>query len=173
MKKVTTVMGACLLAMTLACPALAKDVPTKITSETMKYTGKADTVVFSGKVYVNRENLELWSRTLTVELAPAEGKQKQAKDSGTPGQGSIKKITALGDVRILSQGKEGFCGKAIYFADEGMVRMEEDPRLTDGPNKITGEVIKLFMRENRSEVVGGSKRVEAIFFTPATKSEVP
>ena len=45
--------------------------------------------------------------------------------------------------------------------------MEGDPTLKDGPNIIKGEVIKLYLKDNRSEVLGGKdKRVEALFFTP-------
>ena len=172
-KTVRSVMTVLLLVIVWICPVRAENVPTKITSETMKYAGEADSVVFSGKVHVQRETFELWSNMLTVDLAPSPDTGKASADAGTPGQGDIRKITALGAVRILSQGKEGFCGKAVYFADSGMVRMEQDPVLKDGPNEIRGEVIKLYMRENRSEVVGGKKRVEAVFYTPAEKSEVP
>ena len=41
--------------------------------------------------------------------------------------------------------------------------------LREGPNTIQGEVIKLYIEENRSEVIGGKKRVEAIFITPDNK----
>lgn len=41
--------------------------------------------------------------------------------------------------------------------------------LREGPNTIQGEVIKLYIEENRSEVIGGKKRVEAIFITPDSK----
>jgi lipopolysaccharide export system protein LptA len=173
MNRVGSVLSVFLLVMAWVAPVLAEGVPTKITSENMEYAGSADTVVFSGRVHVTRENFELWSETLTVDLAPAAQGKATAEKSGAPGQGDIKKITATGSVRILSQGKEGFCGRAVYFADQGLVRMERDPRLKDGPNEITGEIINLYMRENRSEVVGGGKRVQAIFFTPAEKSEVP
>ena len=54
--------------------------------------------------------------------------------------------------------------KATYTMDDGVLLMEGDPRLTDGENTVTGETIKYFTEENRSEVMGGSKkRVEAVF----------
>jgi lipopolysaccharide export system protein LptA len=43
--------------------------------------------------------------------------------------------------------------------------MEDNPVLMEGANKIQGEVIKLYIKENRSEVLGGKGRVEAIFNT--------
>ena len=65
---------------------------------------------------------------------------------------------------MKSENRNGTCAKAIYTMDDGVLLMEGDPRLTDGENTVTGETIKYFTEENRSEVMGGSKkRVEAVF----------
>ncbi|MBP9943637.1 MAG: hypothetical protein KBF11_03685 [Desulfomicrobium sp.] len=143
----------------------AQDVPVKITSDTMTYTQKGDQVVFKGSVYVIRQDIELWSDTLTVFLEKKES-SKNATQSVVDEQGSIKKIIALGNVRIKAdKGRSGTCGKATYEADKDLLTMEIDPILMEGANKIQGEVIKLYIKENRSEVLGGKGRVEAIFNT--------
>lgn len=149
-----------------AAPVWAdQDVPVKITSDTMTYTQKGDQVVFKGSVYVIRQDIELWSNTLTVLL-----EKKEGADNATQGvvdeQGSIKKIIAQGNVRIKAdKGRTGTCGKATYEADKDLLTMEDNPVLMEGANKIQGEVIKLYIKENRSEVLGGKGRVEAIFNT--------
>ncbi len=62
---------------------------------------------------------------------------------------------------------EGTCGKLTYLVGKQLLKMEKDPLLQDGPNSLTGEIIKFHVRENRSEVVGGKgKRVKAVFMTP-------
>jgi lipopolysaccharide export system protein LptA len=147
----------------------AQSVPVKITSDSMHYTQKEDQVVFSGAVHVIRQNIELWSETLTVHLDRKQksGKSEQVIDE----QGSIKKIVALGNVRIKAdKGRTGTCGRAVYDAAQDLLTLEDNPVLMDGPNKIQGDVIKLYIKENRSEVVGGKQRVEAIFNTPADTS---
>jgi len=160
---------ACATPLWAAQTAPAKDVPVKITSDTMTYTQKGDQVVFTGSVYVIRQDIQLWSDTLTVLLEKKEG-SGNATRSVADEQGSIKKIIAKGNVRIKAdQGRTGTCGKATYEADKDLLTMEDNPMLMEGANKIQGEVIKLYIRENRSEVLGGKQRVEAIFNTPASK----
>lgn len=161
-------MRSFILFLFLLCAAplwAAQDVPVKITSDTMTYTQKGDQVVFKGSVYVIRQDIELWSDTLTVFLEKKES-SKNATQSVVDEQGSIKKIIALGNVRIKAdKGRSGTCGKATYEADKDLLTMEIDPILMEGANKIQGEVIKLYIKENRSEVLGGKGRVEAIFNT--------
>ncbi len=161
-------MRSFMLFLFLLCAAplwAAQDVPVKITSDTMTYTQKGDQVVFKGSVYVIRQDIELWSDTLTVFLEKKES-SKNATQSVVDEQGSIKKIIAQGNVRIKAdKGRSGTCGKATYEADKDLLTMEIDPILMEGANKIQGEVIKLYIKENRSEVLGGKGRVEAIFNT--------
>lgn len=161
-------MRSFILFLFLLCAAplwAAQDVPVKITSDTMTYTQKGDQVVFKGSVYVIRQDIELWSDTLTVFLEKKES-SKNATQSVVDEQGSIKKIIAQGNVRIKAdKGRSGTCGKATYEADKDLLTMEIDPILMEGANKIQGEVIKLYIKENRSEVLGGKGRVEAIFNT--------
>ena len=161
-------MRSFMLLLFLLCAAqvwAAQDVPVKITSDTMTYTQKGDQVVFKGSVYVIRQDIELWSNTLTVLLEKKE-EAKNATRSVVDEQGSIKKIIAQGNVRIKAdKGRTGSCGKATYEADKDLLTMEDNPMLMEGSNKIQGEVIRLYIKENRSEVIGGKGRVEAIFNT--------
>jgi len=161
-------MRSFMLLLFLFCAAplwAAQDVPVKITSDTMTYTQKGDQVVFKGSVYVIRQDIELWSDTLTVFLEKKES-SKNATQSVVDEQGSIKKIIAQGNVRIKAdKGRTGTCGKATYEADKDLLTMENNPILMEGSNKIQGEVIRLYIKENRSEVIGGKGRVEAIFNT--------
>lgn len=156
----------------LACAVplwAAQDIPVKITSDIMTYTQAGDQVVFKGSVYVIRQDIELWSDVLTVLLEKKES--SNATQSVAGDQGSIKKIIAQGNVRIKADnGRSGTSGKATYEADKDLLTMEDNPVLMEGANKIQGEVIKLFIKENRSEVLGGKGRVEAIF---NTKSDTP
>jgi lipopolysaccharide export system protein LptA len=161
-------MRSLMLFLFLACATplwAAQDVPVKITSDTMTYTQAGDQVVFKGSVYVIRQDIELWSDVLTVLLEKKDG-PKNATQSVAAEQGSIKKIIAQGNVRIKADnGRTGTCGKATYEADKDLLTMEDNPVLMEGANKIQGEVIKLFIKESRSEVLGGKGRVEAIFNT--------
>ncbi len=155
-----------LLALLWASPAGAdKQVPVKITADTMNYTQKADEVVFSGNVHVIREDVNLWSETLTVQLEK-QNSTAQSKGPLEERQGSIKRIIARGNVRMKAdKNRSGTCGKATYEAASEVLTLEDNPVLMEGQNTIQGDIIKLYIKENRSEVLGGKKRVEAIFMT--------
>ncbi|GAB6113445.1 LptA/OstA family protein [Desulfomicrobium salsuginis] len=152
--------------------AAEQTVPVKITSDTMTYTQKGDQVLFSGSVHVIRQDVEMWSDTLTVFLDKKQGGGNSTQ-TAMDQQSSIKKIVSQGNVRLKAdKGRSGTCAKATYETATEILTLEGDPVLMEGANKIQGEVIKLYMRENRSEVLGGKQRVEAIFNTPADTKEL-
>ncbi|GEM_PF-1516907 len=148
----------------------AETIPIKITANAMSYSQKNDQVVFTGDVYVLRQDIQLWCDALTVLLE----QQPRATNSGQAfgdQQSSIKKIIATGNVRMKAEpDRSGTCGKATYDAQADLLTMEDNPIVMEGQNQIQGEIIKMYIEENRSEVIGGTKRVEAIFHSPAQKS---
>lgn len=162
-----------ILLLALAAPAWAQPaVPVKITSDTMTYTQKGDQVVFSGSVHVIRQDVEMWSDTLTVLLDKKQGGGNSTQ-TAMDQQSSIRIIISQGNVRLKAdRGRSGTCAKATYETATEILTLEGDPVLMEGANKIQGEVIKLYMKENRSEVLGGKQRVEAIFNTPADAKEL-
>ena len=148
-------------------PKPDKNVETRITSDQLTYTAEKQLVVFDKNVHVVRPDFELWAERITVYLKPPKDKKAAGEGSTIPGMsaGDIDRIIAERNVRMKSEaGRSGTCAKATYTLDNGVLLMEGDPRLTDGENTITGETIRYFTEENRSEVMGGSKkRVEAVF----------
>lgn len=163
-----------LSSLSLAAPKTApprpeKDVETRITSDQLTYVAEKQRIVFEKNVHVERPDFKLWADRLTVLLKPP--KEGQAKTDTAKGglpegmaAGDVDKIIAERNVRMESQGRTGTSDKATYTMDNGVLLMEGNPRLTDGDNTVTGETIRYFTEENRSEVKGGSKkRVEAVF----------
>lgn len=156
-----------------ATSATKQSVATTITSDTMSYDPENKQVTFQGNVHVTREDFQIWSEKLIIHFSE-EIKKKQSpvkNTSAIPGQdlSEVEKIVALQKVRIVSQGKKGFCEKMTYWQKNGLMQMEGNPRLEDGENQIQGEIIKLYTQDNRSEVLGGKKRVEAIFYSRPDK----
>ena len=156
-----------------ATPASTPKVATTITSDSMNYDPGTRQVTFQGNVHVTRDDFQIWSEKLIIYFSKEiKNKQSQGKNaSATTGQdlSEVEKIVALQKVRIVSQGKKGFCEKTTYWQKNGLMQMEGNPRLEDGENQIQGEIIKLYTLDNRSEVLGGKKRVEAIFYSRPDK----
>lgn len=140
-------------------PALKpnKGVPVKITAQRMVYDEAGKTVAFIGDVRAEHEGLVLTSEKVTAYFTG----EKQYQVSG------IAKIEASGNVKVVRGKIQGTCGILTYQVEQRLLIMSDKPELREGQNSITGDQIKFYVRENRSEVVGGKdKRVEAIFFTP-------
>jgi len=133
--------------------------PVKISSDRMTYDETGKVVSFVGNVVAEHGELTLWSEKLSAYFASKSNKQFSAD--------SVDRIVAEGTVRVKKGTTEGTCGKLTYLVGKQLLKMEKDPLLQDGPNSLTGEIIKFHVRENRSEVVGGKgKRVKAVFMTP-------
>jgi len=166
-------------------PMLSKDAPVRITSDRMVYNQAENSVVFIGNVHGTHTDMAIWSERLTAYFTDKKkGKDKpqpvnaqdktqaNAQDKGQdkgPGDfgDSIERIVAEGNVRMVANKNDGACAKLTYMVAEGVMRMEGNPILREGQNTVRGEVIKFYIRENRSEVLSGTqRRVEAIFYTP-------
>ena len=151
-----------------AAPAVpgGKNIPTRITADSMNYDADARRVTFNKNVHVIRPDFELWSNELVVHLKPTEKKEGEdvAAASGLAA-GEIERIVAKGNVRMKRDKNSSTSDRATYTMDTGVLVLEGNPRLTDGENVITGEVVRYFMHENRSDVTGGKKQVEAVFST--------
>ncbi len=143
------------------------DVPTKINADNMDYNSEKNTILFSGDVYVERADFSLWADYITVFLKDTNDKTEEESHDpmASMKSGDIDKIIADDNVRMKYQTNTGKAGKAIYEAKTATLIMQENPLLMDGDNSITGEEIRYYMNENRSEIIGGKKRVEAFFST--------
>lgn len=154
-------------AVTLAWAGAARSetVPIEVTSDSMSYTSSGGEVVFEGNVHVVRAGVEIWAAKMTIHFSAVAGQGDAVEQAMDPGD--IEKIVATGGVRLSSGGRTGACGTATYFVDQGLLQMDGNPVLTDGPNTIEGKTIRYWVHSNRSEVVGdGDQRVRATFSSP-------
>ncbi len=144
-------------------PGGPDEVPIKITSTKMTFSENRNRITFSGNVKVVRLDVTLTSDTLTAHLRP-DG------DSLSDTQDKIKKIVAGGNVKVVMKKRKGHCDELTYVVGDSIIYMKGNAELQDGPNNIQGAEIKFYLKDNRAEVVGGSKPIEAIFYTPKNVS---
>ncbi len=140
-------------------PGGPDEVPIKITSKKMTFSENKNRIIFSGNVKVVRLDVTLTSDTLTAML-------KSGGDSLQDTQNKIKEIIATGRVNVVMNNRKGSCDKLTFVVGDSIILMKGNAKLQDGPNLVQGNLIKFYLKDNRSEVVGGDKPVEAIFFTP-------
>ena len=155
-------------------PGLNKQAPVRITSDKMVYNQAENSVVFLGNVHGTHTDMAIWSERITAYFSEKKKTKDQkpqdakAQDKGPGDFGdTIERIVAEGNVRLVANKNDGACAKLTYMVAEGVIRMDGNPILREGQNTVRGDIIKFYVRENRSEVLSGEKRrVEAIFYTP-------
>jgi lipopolysaccharide export system protein LptA len=132
--------------------------PVKINSDRMTYDETGKVISFVGNVVATHGELTLWADRLSAYLSSQTDKKYSAD--------SVDRIVAEGSVRAKKGTTEGTCGRLTYLVAPQLLKMEENPKLQDGPNSLTGEVINFHIKDDRSEVIGGKQRVKAVFMTP-------
>ena len=139
---------------------------TRIVSEKMVYDSVKQQVHFEGGVHVTRQDIEIWSDKLIMEMEKNEKPSSKENMLGMRG-GKLEKIIAEGNVRIRQEGKQGTCGKATYIVNESKIVMEQSPLIVDGENRMRGRIINFFTVTGRSEVIGD---VDMQFSTDTVKA---
>ncbi|MDH3975817.1 MAG: LptA/OstA family protein [Deltaproteobacteria bacterium] len=111
--------------------------PIKITSDQLEADKKSGLVKFMGNVVAVHEDATIMSKTLTVYY-----------DSNN----NMKKIDAVGDVRINQQDRVGTCKKATFFPGEKKIIMSGDPRLWREDGIISGSLITIYIDSDKMDV---------------------
>jgi lipopolysaccharide transport protein LptA len=126
-----------------AAANVASNTETVITSKELFLDYKARKARFDKNVHVKDVKMEMFCDKLEIQ---------------TGSDNQIDWIGASTDVRILNEGREALAGKATYDAKTDEFLLEDNPRLVDGKNMLTGENIR-FWRENKRMVCSPSARL--------------
>ncbi len=99
-------------------------------------------VVFTGNVELTKKDLKVWADQLYVYYTNTKNEKK-----------NVTKLVALGRVRIQKGKWEAYAGKAVYFRDQDLLVLEEEPKVWYDKNLVEGDIIKVYFKEDRSEVL--------------------
>ncbi len=66
----------------------------------------------------------------------------------------VRRVDAVGNVKVVSQDRTATCGKATYIRANGAIEMLEQPVVRKGPNMLRGRKITVWVNDNRVEVEG-------------------
>ncbi|GFE59376.1 lipopolysaccharide export system protein LptA [Geobacter sp. AOG1] len=128
------------------------DQPIKIKSNELLTDNAAGTATFSGNVVARQDDLTIYSDRLVVYYAD---KDKE-----------VDRVEAFGNVRIVQENRRGEAEHAVYERRGAKITLDGGkPKVFQGEDTVTGEVITYFVDEQRSVVVGGKGRVEATINT--------
>jgi lipopolysaccharide export system protein LptA len=131
------------------------NLPITIKSNDLAADNKGKTAIFSGKVVAKQGDVTIFCDRMTVYY-------------GTT-QGDVDKIEADGNVRIVQENRTGSASHAVYESKQGKITLTGGtPKVMQGADTVTGEIITYFIDDDRSSVTGG--RVEAVIH-PKPKSD--
>jgi lipopolysaccharide export system protein LptA len=113
-----------------------------VTSDSLEVDSQRNTALFTGSVVAKVDSVAIHSDKMRVSYSPAEN--------------IVQEIHAIGNVRVLNQGKAIFSEEAKYVRDEEKILLTGNPKVVEGQNTITGTRITYFFREDRA-IIDDSK----------------
>jgi|PlaIllAssembly_1097288.scaffolds.fasta_scaffold75830_2 lipopolysaccharide export system protein LptA len=132
-----------------ASSAKRDDQPIQIKSNDLATDKTSRTATFTGSVTARQGDVTIFCDRLVVHYG--EGEQ------------SVDKVEAFGNVRIVQGNRQGVAGRARYDTHAGTIILEENPRVSQGKDVVTGKVITVYVDEEKSVATGGAdRRVEAV-----------
>ena len=161
---------------------------TRITARKMVYTHKNNQINFVDNVIVDTKDFRMKCENLVVYLnqeAVSDSKlktgQEKKEGDGFSGdanqqsmdiQQSLDKVVAKKNVQIRMENRSAQSAKAVYLRQKNLLVLTEDVVLKEGPNRIRADTVRLYLDENKSEIVSGKQnQVEALIFPSANSSE--
>lgn len=125
-----------------------KGAPVNITADNLEADNKAHQIVFTGNVVAKREDALLYADKMIVYL--------------TEKMDNMKEIHAVGNVRVTQKDRFASGDKGIYYDAEQKVVLTGNPKVWQGENVITGEIIEFYIKEEKAKALRGeNKRVTA------------
>ena len=131
--------------------AQEEEPPIIINADRMEYFSDKDLVVFTGNSLAVRGDVTLSADTMEVTLS---GDAQEREES------SIDKVVATGNVNFRQNlpetGKDRFATgeRGVYDAAAKRITLTGKPKVWEGQNVITGNIMKFFIDEHRFEVEG-------------------
>jgi lipopolysaccharide export system protein LptA len=125
--------------------------PISVSSDVMEFDYRARVLTYKGSVVVTQGDMKLESNTLTVAL-------DEQPD------GRIKEVVADGQVRLSKGTRWATGGHAVFDQARNTVVLSDNAEVHDGPNRVSGERVVVYLNDERSVVEGGNHRVTAELF---------
>jgi lipopolysaccharide export system protein LptA len=144
--------------------------PMVIKSKTLEADDKKKRITFEGNVEAIRDDFTVLCNKLVV-LYEKSGEQKKTEQVSA----SIDKIVATGAVKIIrAEGGVATGEKAVYYQKGEKLVLTGNPVVKQGEDFVEGDVITLFLKEDRSIVESAKdKKVRAVIFPKQEKGKGP
>ena len=150
-----------------AAPASDGQEPIRITSNRLEADDAALTVTFIGQVKAVQGETTLYCDQMVVHYVKTEAAPGVEEAEATR---EINRINAYGHVKLVRGDRRAYSQEGVYEMAGRRVVLTGSPKLTQGPNVITGDKVVVYLDEDRAEVEGGGQGVEAVITPKSTKT---
>jgi lipopolysaccharide export system protein LptA len=149
---------------------LSQDKPIHIRSDKLEASQKEGTVVFEGHVVAQQEDLTMTSRKLVVYAMKEKTKAAKGPEEKPGMIERLDRIELSGDVKITQGDKLATCEKAVYYRQDQKIILSGNPQVSQGKDVLNGQLITLYLLEERSVVEGGGQNpVKATLYPDGKK----
>jgi len=124
---------------------VSADMPVEVVSDELQMDQNVNTAVFTGNVEVIHGDMTLNSASVLVEYGKVEGSSKSNE---------IIRITATGDVKMSNPDTTAESREAVYTMATREVVMTGDVVVTQGPNKVSGERMIVYLDDGTAVMQG-------------------
>lgn len=125
--------------------------PIEVTAQQLDADQGQRQATFSGEVVAKQGDMTLYCDKLVVY--------------SLPDQEQVDRLEAFGQVRVVQLDRTATADRAVYRQLQGTLVLYGNAEVNQEQNKVAGDEITVYLRENRSVVKGGkSGRVKAVLF---------
>ena len=115
--------------------------PIDITSDKVESYTKDNLIIFKGNVTARQKDIVIYADSIEAVIVE-------------DGRG-IEKVVANGNVKVQQGLRVANCKKAVFYNFDKKVILTGDPKLWEGDNMVSGEMIVFDIEQNRVDVKGG------------------
>ena len=132
-----------------------KNLPIQIKSNALSTDSATGTAVFTGKVTARQGDVVIYCDRMVIYYSKTE------KD--------VDKVEAFGNVRIIQGNRTAQAGHAVYFGKAGKIILDDNPKMYQGEDEVSGKVITYYFDSQRSEVTGDPDSRVFVIINPRQK----
>ena len=132
--------------------------PISVRSDELEFSYHDRVLTYRGKVEVTQADLTLRSDKLTIRFTDTVSDRRQNVSE------RLQEVVAEGNVQIIKGTRSAHGDRAVFNQRDRTVQLSENAVLNDGPNRVTGERVVVYLDEERFVVEGGDQRVQAVLY---------
>ncbi len=155
---------------------MASDQPIHVVADRLEVDNKAQVAHFigavkatQGDVTITCDRLEVYYDRQNTPGQPAP--QGEAAAGILDGGGKVRKVVALGHVKIVQKDRVAVGRKATYWAGGRKMLLEGKATVWRGRNQVSGDKITLYLDQDRAVVHGRPGKRVAVTIAPAAKGK--